>query len=243
MDVALQVAAFKEPGLTETLDAWAAQPVPDGVTISYEAWVTPSGHRERCETWQQAEAHDVFSAVEAPQFKLRTRNAAHDDAVARGVDTIISCDADAPPLSTDTLTNLLEHIDHPWTVAAVANPVAPATKPTGLLSNFGVAAKELVGGMHGQCHALTAGGWRAAGPFSDDVDHTKLNSVWLEEEYRFPHRLRQVGKVAYCLDAPVRNDTRRIDCRWARATRSNEDEFCERRASEETFAPDSLGKY
>lgn len=233
MRVSLQVPAFKEPGLSDTLDAWAEQYVPSWADISYEAWVTPSG---RGETWRQAEEHPVFEAAEAPQYKLRARNAAHDSAVERGYDAIMTVDADAPPLSDDTLKNLLTAAREPRVACVCANPVASKT-PVGIYSNIGVYTKEVIGGIHGQCHVLSRGAWQHAGPFSDGVDHTDLKSVWKEEEYRFGRRLRQHGKVVYKFDAPVFNDTRRRECAWRDILPGEKDAYCEKPDGDETFHP------
>lgn len=237
MDVAIQVAAFEEPGLAGTLDAWAAQPVPEWATVSYEAWVTPSGPKGACGTWQQAADHDTFTVREAPQYKLRARNAAHESALDRGIDAFVSCDADAPPLSDRTLSNLLDPLRSRGTVASVSNPVSPSN-PIGIYSNLKAYAREFVfRSVHGQCHAVTTDAWRQAGPFADDIDHTTLHSVWMEEEYGFGNRLRDVGRVEYAYDAPVRNDIRRAECRWRRAAGKATGEFCDRAEGEKTFAP------
>lgn len=235
MDIALQLVAYKEPGLTETMDAWAAQAAPPDADVRYEAWVTPAGGRATCGTWQQATAHETFVAREAPQYKLRARNAAHDDALARGVDGFIACDADAPPLAPGTLSTLLTRLNGDAVAAVCANPVAP-TGPVGVSMNAGVYLKEALGGIHGQCHAVTAEAWRAAGPFSDAVDHTELRSVWLEEEYRFGKRLSRVGEVDYAFDAPVHNDVRRRMCRLRSVARRGTDDYCDRIGTE-TFRP------
>lgn len=237
MEIALQLLAFEEPGLTATMDAWADQAEPPGYSVSYEVWVTPSGPKEACGTWRQAEHHDLFSVHEAPQYKLRARNAAHDSAARRGLDAFIACDADAPPLDRDTLTNLLTPLSRPETAAVVANPVSPTT-PAGVYCNLKAYAREYVfRSVHGQCQAITTDAWRQAGPFADDVDHTSMHSVWLEEEYSFGHRLRDVGAVEYVYDAPVYNDTRRQECRWRRGARRHTGDFCDRPGSDKTFAP------
>jgi len=236
MDVALQLVAFKEPGLSATMDAWAAQPTPEDVSVSYEAWITPDGPKAACGTWQQATEDATFTAFEAPQYKLRARNAAHDSAAERGFDAFLVCDADAPPVTDDALSALLGRLREPGVGAAVSRPVSPPT-PFGLLSNVGVVAKEVIGGVHGQTHALTTRAWQAAGPFADDVDHTDLRSVWAEEEYRFGHRLRQAARVEYVRDARVYNDTRRSQCRLRRGLHRPGGEFCDRQVGAETFHP------
>lgn len=235
MHVAVQLLAFQEPDLSETMDEWAGQQIPSWADVSFEAWVTPDGPKDQCGTWQQAASHDTFAVAEAPQYKLRARNAAHDSAVERGYDALVACDADAPPLEPTTLKNLLTAAREPRTACVCANPVAPKT-PVGIYSNVGVYTKEAIGGIHGQCHLLTPGAWRHAGPFSDDVDHTELKSVWMEEEYGFGQRLREYGSVKYAFDAPVYNDTRRRECAWAKAARRDHP-FCDRVDGDETFAP------
>lgn len=237
MDVALQIPAFKEDDLTSTMDAWVDQPVPDGVNISYEAWITPSDDpKHRCGTWRQGEAHDVFEAFEAPQYKLVARNVAHESAFERGFDAFIVADADAPPLRDSTLSALIDGISDENTVAAVSNPVCDPT-PIGLWSNMGVYGKEFIGAVHGQCHAVTHRGWSYAGPLSEDVDHTEVISVWFEEEYGFGQRLHDAGNVDYRFDAPVYNDTRRRECGWYKSW-GRDHEFCERVEGDETFAPE-----
>lgn len=237
MDVALQLVAFREEDLTSTMDAWADQPVPEGANISYEAWITPDdGADWRRATWREAETHPVFDPFEAPQYKLVARNAAHDSAIDRGYDAWITADADAPPLSDSTLSALIDGVSKPENVAAVSNPVCDVT-PIGIWSNLGVYAKEFIGGIHGQCHAVTARGWAEAGPFEENLNHTEIRSVWAEEEYGFGQRLHDAGGVDYRFDAPVYNDTRRRECAWYKAW-GKRHEFCERVEGDDTFAPD-----
>lgn len=244
MDVAVQMLAFREGrNFTRTMDAWAEQPVPGFVGgVSYEAWVTPSARpKANCSTWRQAVEHPVFEANEAPKFKLPSLNAARQSAMLAGRDVFVTSDADAPPLARTTLTALLEPLVDSSVAAVASNPVCP-TNPIGLYSNLGVTFKEVIGGLHGQCHALSAPAWDVAGPLDEDLDHTRLWSVWKEEEYRFAHRLRQYGQVRYRIDAPVYNDTRRRECAWLEALGKQTADYCERREGDETFNPDAAGR-
>ena len=237
MQVAIQVPAFKEPELWATLDAIADQPVPPFVDhIEYEAWITPDGDPVECMTFQQAMQHPTFEAYEAPKYKLPTRNRAHTSAVDRGFDTFVTWDADAPPVREETLTNLLTRLQNPETVAVCAYPVAKP-RPVGFVASLGVNVKEMIGGMHGQCHAVTADAWEYAGPFKENIDQTDIAPVWIEEEMRFGIRLRQIGKVEYAKDAPVRNDVRRLLCKYQRTLRRPMDPYCEKPEGEDTFAP------
>lgn len=237
MNAVLQIAAFREPGIADALDAWADQPEPSWASVDYEAWVTPDGAKEACQTWQVADAHPVFEAHEAPQYKLRARNAAHGSALERGYDAIVSCDADAPPLGRGTLSALLERLSAPGAAAVCAWPSSPPS-PLGIFSNVKTRAREVVfRSIHGQCHAMTAEAWSHAGPFADDIDHTSLHPVWMEEEFRFGRRLRDVGRVEYAKDAKVYDDTRRMRCRLQRSARRPRSDYCEKPEGNDTFAP------
>lgn len=238
---AVQVVAFDEPELSSTLDAWADQRVPSGVDVTYEAWITPAVEpRTQDPTWRQAADHPVFEPFETPPYKLPSRNVAHETAISRGDDFFIVGDADAPPLTENVLTALTRPLTDREVVCVCSNPVASVRRPAGAWANLGVYVKEAAaGGIHGQCHLVTARGWRAAGPFEEALDHTNIKEVWPEEEYAFGQRLRDHGRVKYAGRAKVRNDTRRLECSWRRALGLPVDDYCAKPAGSDTFAPRS----
>lgn len=233
MRVALQLPAYDEPRMASTMDAWAAQPVPHFVSdISREAWVTPSDGR----TMQIAREHRGFKAFEAPSGKLPARNEAHDSAVRRGYDVMVAFDADAPPLTENTLPALLQPIYNGEAVATNAYADAEG----GLLASVTNARerfKGAIGGVNGRGHAFTRSAWEHAGPFRQ-VNDADIKSVWVEEELKFPYRVRQVGPFKRAPDARVHRDLRRERCRLAKLKGDAESPFCERMSGDTTFAPE-----
>lgn len=234
VDVALQVFAYDEAeagaGVEATLDAYAAQPVPAWADVTYEACVTPAstGGGDRDRTVEQAAAHPVFEYVEMPAGKLSSRNAAHEAAVGRGADVIVSADADAPPLGEDALGARLEPLGEDGVVATNSRPTSPPT-PLGIAVNLAAWAEDVAfPHVNGQLHALTAGGWRAAGPFDVGVDERSVQAVRAEEEHRFRQRLEAVGEVRDVPGARVYNDTRRTRCRLRRSLGLSTSDYCDR---------------
>lgn len=254
MDVAIQVFAYDEKELGRTLDAIAAQWVPDWLEPRYEAWVTPAApaaargervaHSVTAREWDQAAAHDVFRAREAPPGKLSSRNVAHDEAVATGADAIVAWDADAPPLHDDALARLLAPIRRGEAVATNARPTSPWTV-VGTATNVVGWVHDLVQPhIHGQCHALTAAAWAGAGPFRvDEVDETTMmgallrDGIRIEEEFAFRRRVDAVGPVVDTWDVRVRNDTRRTYCHFDRMLGRDQSPYCRRMDSDVTFHP------
>lgn len=235
---AVQVVAFDEPELSSTLDAWVSQRVPPDVDVTYEAWITPAVEpRTQDPTWQQAADHPVFVPREAPKFKLPSRNVAHDAAISRGDDFVVSCDADTPPVHENVLTALTRPLEAPETVAVVGNPRPPLDSPAGLWVRLKQPLLRTTGNISGQCNLITAEGWRHAGPFEEDIDHTIHNIVWMEEEFRFGRRLRQIGAVPRARKAVVRHDLRREVCKMRRALQLPLDDYCERTTGTETMQP------
>lgn len=220
MDVVIQVPAYDEDPSTlrETLSAIRDQPVPADVDVFYEAWITPASEHDR--SFDVADSAG-FEPYEAPQYKIPARNAAHNRAVEHGADAIVTWDADAPPLRPDVLSTLMHRLVEPSVVAVNSTPVAAVT-PDGQLSTTGVVVDAagaiedtLKPHLHGQCSAITAEGWRAAGPFDEGLDHTDGQSVRAEEEIAFRARLEGVGRVVDEQSAIVFNNPRRHLCRAA----------------------------
>lgn len=241
MKVAIQVCSYDEPGLADTLDAWAAQPLPDGWSAMYHAGVTPEPGYTGPRTFgmvDHARSHPVFEYVETPSGKLSARNVLHDLAVDRGADVIISTDADAPPWDETTTETLLAAFDDPRVVAANTTPVSPPT-PLGLVVNLLAPIEDFVlPHMNGQGHALTTDAWRAVGPFDESVSQTDSRLIRQEEEFGFYRRLRDYGTVVRT-NARVYNETRRAECRFG----LRNDWYCQRlRDDPTTFHPYSSPK-
>lgn len=237
MKTVIQVPAYKEVRLTETLDEIAAQETA-GYPVSYEAWVTPSGPKESCGTWKQAVNHPVFEAFEAPQGKLSTRNDAHESAVSRGYEATITWDADAPPLSNDVLLNLCNALATHGVSAVMATPESPDTTLGNIVDRVSRYMQKFRPYIHGQCSGFTAEAWVEVGPFNTNIDQTHVKKVWNEEELAFYNRLSRVGEVRKLRDAKVRNDTRRWACRFKDPFKrsSATDQYCRDRGVE-TFEP------
>lgn len=214
MDATIQVFAYDEPPaqLERTLRRLVGQTIPTWATATIECWVTPVGPGDP--SLETAERVEGVSLHTAPQGKLSARNAAHDAAIERGADVIVTWDADAPPLDMDTLGRLLREIHHPHTVAVNAAPVARET-PDGEFSVVGAAVDAggvledvLFPHMHGQASAITREGWDAAGAFDTEIDETDPRAVRAEEELNFYHRLGRHGQIGFAR-ARVYNDPRR----------------------------------
>lgn len=232
-DVAVQVPGYREPNLSDTLDDIVAQETPAWMSVSYECWVTPSPSGE---TWEQARSHPTFRAFEAPQGKLSTRNAAHEDAFSRGADAVVTWDADAPPVHDHVLVGMVDPIER-GAVASMAVPKSPPTV-TGIAVNASVSVLQSVFPyIHGQCSAISREGWGHAGPFDDSVDQTVPTQVWFEEERGFYRRLREVGEVVRVSDATVVNDLRRYACLFSMKGFTDVPEFCDRVDGDVTFSP------
>lgn len=240
MKAVVQVPAYREKNLSQTLDAIAEQAVPDGWDVAYEAWVTPSSPC-CCYTLTQAARHPVFDAYEAPVGKLSTRNTAHDHALEGGADAIISWDADAPPVTEDTLSRLLTRIEEPGVVAVEpaarsSAPTSPANVVFGTLVDIGAWVEDAVRPhLNGQCHALSTEAWATAGPFDASFDQTDEFAVRQEEEIDFFHRVGEVGAVVTDRGAVVYNDLRRHICNLP-GYKLVDDGYCNRRGVE-TFHP------
>lgn len=235
----IQVFAFAEPGLKETLDAYANCTRPAGWDLSYTAAVTPAPvdvWEVRMHHAEIAADHDVFVYRPTPPGKLASRNTAHNQAVQRGADVIVAGDADAPPLDDDYFIELLEWFDQPEVVATNARPVATGG-PIAVLTNAAGWAHDLVvPHMNGQGHAIAVDAWTRAGPFSEQAELERdVKRVRLEEEFEFRKRLEAVGRVVDT-GARVHNDTRRTKCRLRRALGMEPGPYC-RRLGTHSFAP------
>lgn len=247
MEVALQVFAYREPHLTDTLSAIEGQETPGWLDVRHEVWVTPDGPPEDDDTWRQAEAHQQFRARLAPRGKLSARNAAHGAASARGVDAIVAWDADAPPLRQDTLTRLVEPL-HLGAGGASGRPVSPWSV-LGVLTNAASWAHDAVmPHMNGQLNAFTADAWEEAGPFHvagrAGVNESSRISVWREEEYHFRKRIEWHAPVVDVKEARVYNDLRRYECSLRRpfvAFGEDVPDYCRSRAGGDTFQPARSG--
>lgn len=237
MDVVVQIPAFQEGDrLRQTATEIAEQDVPESTTVDVEAWVTLSPpERSLCTTWQAAMAAEGVDTFEAPQGKLSARNAAHDSAVDRGYDTIVTWDADAPPLRSDTLVQLLSPFSDGAVVATNSKPAA-ATAPNPIDRVIDLAAyaeDAFKPHLHGQCSAFRAGVWDDYGGFDTTIEQSEIASVRQEEEFSFYDAVSECGKIVDT-KALVYNDPRRHYCKlplagdWA---------FCDRRSGTETFRP------
>jgi hypothetical protein len=237
-DVVIQLPAYDEANIiADTMRAIREQPVPEGYTVTYEAWITRNEDKfGLCDTMVAADRVEGWDTFEAPQGKLSARNAAHDDALARGADIIVTWDADAPPLTEGTLTALVAPFEDDAVVAVNSVPVAaPEPDLIGRLTDLtGFALDRINPHIHGQCHAMTAAAWDRLGPFDDSIDQTESTTVRQIEEFGFYDRLTEIGTVVTADDAVVFNDTRRTRCR---VPLLGDSEFCDRRSGAVTFRP------
>lgn len=241
MHAAVQLFAYDEADrLGDTLDMVAAQSTPDDIRVDYEAWVTPTTtHAEDDPTYQIAADHPAFTAREAPDGKISSRNVAHDDAVARGIDAIAVWDADVTPEDTGTLATLLEPLRDGSVSATNSSPKyygTPFAPAQTLLWRVRCAITPY---MHGQASAFSTDAWQHVGPFDDDVEQTSLMQVWFEEERGFYKKLSDVGRVV-SPGAVVYEEDRRVQCRIERTNhrfRGREmSDYCKRMGTE-TFHP------
>lgn len=205
----VQVPAFKEPNVEQTLDQIADQGVPAGWTVEYEAWVTLDA--EDNETWLQANAHPDFTAYEAPPGKISARNAAHGHAFNGDAHSVVTWDADSIPAHDGVLAAILEPLERDGVIASNGNPRKPYTNPVNVAASFlGTVEDYVRPHMNGQLHAFHRGAWVCAGPFRTDLDQRHMNAVRTEEEFRFHQRLRSCGEVVKAKDAVVVEDPRRV---------------------------------
>jgi hypothetical protein len=223
----IQVPAFEEADvLADTLQEINDQPVPDGVSVTKQVWVTRSEDRRGvCTTWQAGTTVAGWDVLEAPRGKLSARNRAHNHALDNGADLICAWDADAPPRAERTLAALVGVVSQPGVALANSNPVARDGSLLGVGSEVASKLEDSVAPhVHGQCHVMTAEAWRQAGPFDTDLDQTSIGEVRAEEEFAFRRRVAEVGEVVDVSEARVFNDPRRNACRLP----NYEDPFCER---------------
>ena len=228
--LAVQMPAFEEAHqLPKTARAIADQRVPDGVTATYEAWVTRSEDRRgTCSTMQAAKTVGGWDVYEAPAGKLSARNAAHNHALNHGADLICAWDADAPPLADGVLAALVETAMQDGVALANSNPVARDGSAIGLVSEVSSKVEDtIMPHVHGQCHVMTAEAWRVAGPFGTELDESDIGDVRGEEEFDFRRRVEEVGEVVDVPEAEVFNDPRRNICRLPNMEATSD--FCKRR--------------
>lgn len=235
MDTIVQVPAFEEgEKLADTLRSITALETGDH-DVTVEAWVTPSINPSCgfCDTMAYAERVDGVTVFEAPEGKLSARNEAHAHAVQQGADVIVSWDADAPPLDDRALTSLIDTAARPRVAAANSIPVSAGQyEPLGTAVEMLTSIEQATAAhINGQAHALTAGAWESAGPFTT-VDETDAHDVRAEEEFRFYHRLQRHGDILTAPHAHVRNDLRRTACLLG----IGQESYCGRRGVE-TFQP------
>lgn len=238
MNVVVQIPAYEEGRqLTETAEQIVAQPTPDAYTVDVEAWVTLSPpDRSLCDTWQAGMAARGVDTFEGPQGKLSARNAAHDSAVERAYDVIVTWDADAPPLRRDTLAQLLAPFGNDSVVAANSKPVAAiAPNPINrLVDVVGYAEDAFNPHLHGQCSAFRAAVWADYGGFDTSIEQSEISSVRQKEEFSFYDAVSEYGEIVDT-NALVYNDPRRHYCKWPLL---GDESFCERRSGTATFSPD-----
>lgn len=234
--VALQLFAYDEAGVIRpTMDAYASVDTPEGVSVDYQGWVTPTRSRR---TLREVEQHDTFVARQAPEGKLSARNLAHDRATRQGYDIIVTADADEPPATEDYLQNLLTPILDGRAAATSGLP-----KETGALGPAFALFRRLDqarGPIRANCSAFTTGAWRAAGPFdASTVSQTDIGSVRPEEEFDYRRRIESYGPVEDVYDARTIANNRRTFCRLQEATNpvgGAREGYCSRRG-EATFSP------
>lgn len=214
MKAVVQIPMYHEPEPEVALEAISSQQPPPGWDVEFEAWVTPrTAHPRDDGTYLAAESVAGIETFEVPGGKLTARNRAHDHAVGNGADVVVTWDADAPPLHDDALANLLEPYSDPDVVATVGEPVPPPSVIGTALALKKAVQRPFTQQIHGQLSSFRSGAWEAAGPFATDLRENSLLAVWMEEEFKFGHRLRQQGRVEYVHAAEVRDDTRRWACR------------------------------
>lgn len=237
VSVAVQLLAFDEDEatLSETFESINNQVVDRRVQVDKQAWITPAYPDDP--SFDVAERHG-FTAKQADQGKLTSRNQAHAYALRGGADAIVEIDADAPMLHSSVLSELIRPLRDGSAVATNSMPVAYAhpTDGTSLLGMgvdmAGRIEDMLFPHMHGQCSAFTARAWRKAGPFDTEIDQTNGHVVRSEEELQFYRRLRELGTVELVPAAKVYNDPRRHFCKLAPPLAP--DGYCEARG-ERTF--------
>lgn len=246
MHAVVQVPAFGEGSIRptdyeRTLRAIVDQPAPSGWTVEFEAWITPdTSSVEDDPTWTIAQSIPGLDVFEAPSGKLSTRNAAHEDALARGVDAIVVWDSDVRPRSPDVLSALLEPLEQPDVLAVNSVERHPPTV-AGFAMDF--IFKPIVRGpryMHGQCHSMTAGAWEQFGPFDESIDQTDIREMWTEEQNRMYDVLDELGTIAQPADAVVVHQNRRMWCKMGKAWRTIDgrqlEPWCQNRG-EKSFDP------
>lgn len=210
--VVVQVPAFAEPNLGETLDAIAEQDPPPGVDVSYQAWVTPETEDPDDDaTFQVAADHPVFDVFIGETGKLSTRNKAHEYAVEQGGDVIVTWDADCLPTGPDVLANLVQPLLDGEAVASEGKPRKPYRNPLSVAVNALAVAEDVVRPhLDGQLSALSASAWASCGPFSEAVDQTDLNAMRQEEEFGLHDCLQATGSVVSPRGTKVIEDPRRV---------------------------------
>jgi cellulose synthase/poly-beta-1,6-N-acetylglucosamine synthase-like glycosyltransferase len=232
----LQVFAYDEPYISDTLDAYAATPVPDGWRLDREVAVTPTDGR----TSDAVANHPGFTFREVPSGKLSARNHAHDAAVSAGYDAILTGDADEPPADDDYYAALLAPLDQERVVGVTGFPKSRGVSAY-LANPARVADQLLYRPMRGNSSAFTATAWKQAGPFdTSSVDQTEIGAVRAEEERRFRKRLAKMGRVVDAWNANTTGNDRRVACMAQDALnpfREVQTGYCGRRGVE-TFAPD-----
>ena len=236
MDVVIQLPAYDEADvIRQTMRAIDDQDVPDGHTVTTEAWITRNENKfGLCDTMVAAEQVDGWDLFEAPQGKLSARNVAHNHAVEQGYDVFFSWDADAPPVGDGVLSSMIEAFEQePTPVCVDSIPVSrPGNGLFGLVVDVAAGIEDVAAPhIHGQCHALTAEAWEALGPFDESIDQTDLPAVRAEEELGFYREVASLGPVVRPPDAQVYNDPRRVKCNVPLM----DDPHCEGRTA--TFSP------
>ena len=210
----VQVPAFEEPEVHDTLRRIKEQAPAAPGTVTVEAWVTRSEDESGvCSTWQSAQSVPGVGVFEAPSGKLSARNAAHNHALSSGADVIVSWDADAPPVGGSVLSAVAEPALRPGVSLVNSRPVASDGSILGSLIDAGGRAEDVLRPhAHGQCHAFPASTWEQVGPFNEALDQTNPYAVRQEEEFRFYTEARAIGEVVTADDATVFNDPRRHYC-------------------------------
>lgn len=232
----VQMFAYDEPDIIRpTMDAYAALDAPEGVSVDLQAWVTPT---KSGRTVEEVRAHPDFDLRQAPEGKLNARNAAHDAATRAGYDTIVTADADEPPMTRDYLAELLAPIQSGDAVATTGFP-----KDTSIVSPFVDAwrlADQLRGPIRGNTSAFTTDAWRLAGPLdASNTKQTSVNSVRAEEEFDFRRRLNDLGGVEDVYEARTVANNRRNVCKVQDAMNpvgGPTEGYCGRRGAT-TFSP------
>jgi hypothetical protein len=238
MKAIVQLPAYDEADIIDdTMRAIRDQPTPNEFAVDYEAWITRNENKfGLCDTMVTAERVDGWDTVEAPEGKLSARNAAHDSAVERGYDVIVTWDADATPLRQNTLVQLLAPFEDRAVVATNSKPVA-ATTPNPInrvVDLAGYAEDAFNPHLHGQCSAFRAAVWDDYGGFDTTTEQSEIDPVRKEEEFGLYDAFSEHGKVVDT-GALVYNDPRRHYCKLPLA---GSQAFCERRSGTATFAPD-----